>query len=158
MCLVGYFLAAKMSKSNRLRTQLLSKAAQNSNNPTLSGTATSLAFTPVQGRCYVTSCLFSHLSDGLSFMLVQESKLLPHRCLPHRGSQRQTTGGSVAERLRTSKRRRATSPDRTAPSRVDLDDSLRAYHGIDIYTCNRDRALYHNSCEIQMRVSSYACR
>ena len=40
---------AKMSKSNRLRTQLLSKAAQNSNNPTLSGTATSLAFTPVQG-------------------------------------------------------------------------------------------------------------
>lgn len=51
---LAYFLAAKMSKSNRLRTQLLSKAAQNSNNPTLSGTATSLAFTPVQGRCHVT--------------------------------------------------------------------------------------------------------
>jgi hypothetical protein len=151
MCFVGYFLAAKMSKSNRLRTQLLSKAAQNSNNPTLSGTATSLAFTPVQGRCYETSCLFSHLSDGLSFMLVQESKLLPHRCLPHRGSQRQTTGGLVAERSRTSKRRRATFLDRTAPGRVDLDDSLRVYHGIDIYTCNHDRALYHNSCEIQMR-------
>jgi U4/U6 small nuclear ribonucleoprotein PRP31 len=43
---------AKMSKSNRLRTQLLSKAAQNSSNSALSGTATSLAFTPVQGNVF----------------------------------------------------------------------------------------------------------
>lgn len=43
---------AKMSKSNRLRTQMLSKAAQNSSalNSESSGTATSLAFTPVQGE------------------------------------------------------------------------------------------------------------
>ncbi|KAG8914661.1 U4/U6-U5 snRNP complex subunit prp31 [Tulasnella sp. 408] len=37
---------AKMSKANRLRTQVLTKAAQTQG---ISGTATSLVFTPVQG-------------------------------------------------------------------------------------------------------------
>lgn len=42
---------AKMSKANRLRTQVLNRAAaQGSSSSTLSGTATSLVFTPVQGK------------------------------------------------------------------------------------------------------------
>lgn len=40
---------AKMSKSNRLRTQVLNRAAAQSQGG-LSGTATSLVFTPVQGE------------------------------------------------------------------------------------------------------------
>lgn len=38
-----------MSKSNRMRTEMLAKAARNSSNSELSGTQTSLSFTPVQG-------------------------------------------------------------------------------------------------------------
>lgn len=41
------FFQAKMSKSNKLRTAALTRAAQSSQ---IAGTATSIAFTPSQGR------------------------------------------------------------------------------------------------------------
>ena len=48
---------AKMSKANKLRTALLGKSV--TSNSSLSGTATSLSFTPVQGIEIVTPSLAS---------------------------------------------------------------------------------------------------
>lgn len=50
-------LAAKMSKANKLRTALLGRSMTSSSS--LSGTATSLSFTPVQGIEIVTPSLAS---------------------------------------------------------------------------------------------------
>lgn len=51
-------LAAKMSKANKLRTQLLSRSLGGSSTASnVSGTATSLSFTPVQGIEIVTPSL-----------------------------------------------------------------------------------------------------
>lgn len=47
-CLLSMMPAVKVSKANRLRTQLLGRSATSSD--ALSGTSTSLSFTPVQGK------------------------------------------------------------------------------------------------------------